>query len=98
MYHYGRKRDTSDLCFILYACLSSNDIVSLCDLCKKLFQELHVFFCVPSRNVTPDTQVDFKVWSHHTLKADALLGKATLDLIQALEQHDGKCMNKLHQT
>uniref|UniRef100_A0A3P8VZW7 E3 ubiquitin-protein ligase n=1 Tax=Cynoglossus semilaevis TaxID=244447 RepID=A0A3P8VZW7_CYNSE len=44
-------------------------------------------------NVTPHTQVDFKVWSHHTLKADALLGKATLDLMQALEQHDRKCTN-----
>ncbi|KAM9332458.1 LOW QUALITY PROTEIN: NEDD4-like E3 ubiquitin-protein ligase WWP1 [Pholidichthys leucotaenia] len=44
-------------------------------------------------NVTPYTQVDFKVWSHHTLKADALLGKATLDLIQALEQHDRKLEN-----
>ncbi|KAM9839820.1 NEDD4-like E3 ubiquitin-protein ligase WWP1 isoform 1-T3 [Aulostomus maculatus] len=44
-------------------------------------------------NVTPNTQVDFKVWSHHTLKADALLGKATLDLIQALEQHDRKLEN-----
>uniref|UniRef100_A0A3Q0R783 E3 ubiquitin-protein ligase n=1 Tax=Amphilophus citrinellus TaxID=61819 RepID=A0A3Q0R783_AMPCI len=47
-------------------------------------------------NVTPHTQVDFKVWSHHTLKADALLGKATLDLTRALEQHDRKCMNNLH--
>uniref|UniRef100_A0A668AXU1 E3 ubiquitin-protein ligase n=1 Tax=Myripristis murdjan TaxID=586833 RepID=A0A668AXU1_9TELE len=46
----------------------------------------------PSRNVTPHTQVDFKVWSHHTLKADALLGKATLDLLQALDQHDRKRM------
>ncbi|XP_008305909.1 NEDD4-like E3 ubiquitin-protein ligase WWP1 [Cynoglossus semilaevis] len=44
-------------------------------------------------NVTPHTQVDFKVWSHHTLKADALLGKATLDLMQALEQHDRKLEN-----
>lgn len=44
-------------------------------------------------NVTPCTQVDFKVWSHHTLKADALLGKATLDLMQALEQHDRKLEN-----
>uniref|UniRef100_A0A0S7EKY4 E3 ubiquitin-protein ligase n=1 Tax=Poeciliopsis prolifica TaxID=188132 RepID=A0A0S7EKY4_9TELE len=43
--------------------------------------------------VTPYTQVDFKVWSHHTLKADALLGKATLDLIQALERHDRKLEN-----
>ncbi|XP_046874056.1 NEDD4-like E3 ubiquitin-protein ligase WWP1 isoform X2 [Hypomesus transpacificus] len=44
-------------------------------------------------NVTPHTQVDFKVWSHHTLKADGLLGKATLDLLQALEQHDRKLEN-----
>ncbi|XP_061569016.1 NEDD4-like E3 ubiquitin-protein ligase WWP1 isoform X2 [Cololabis saira] len=44
-------------------------------------------------NVTPHTQVDFKVWSHYTLKADALLGKATLDLVQALEQHDRKLEN-----
>lgn len=58
-----------------------------------------LFVCsFASRNVTPHTQVDFKVWSHHTLKADALLGKATLDLIQALEQHDRKCMIKLHKT
>uniref|UniRef100_A0A8B9L2J9 HECT-type E3 ubiquitin transferase n=1 Tax=Astyanax mexicanus TaxID=7994 RepID=A0A8B9L2J9_ASTMX len=46
-----------------------------------------LLFC---RNVTPHTQLDFKVWSHHTLKADTLLGKATLDLRQALEQHDRK--------
>ncbi|KAG7216721.1 hypothetical protein INR49_021104 [Caranx melampygus] len=44
-------------------------------------------------NVTPHTHVDFKVWSHHTLKADALLGKATLDLKQVLEQHDRKLEN-----
>ncbi|XP_053268772.1 NEDD4-like E3 ubiquitin-protein ligase WWP1 isoform X3 [Pleuronectes platessa] len=44
-------------------------------------------------NVTPHTQVDFKVWSHNTLKADALLGKATLDLMKALEQHDRKLEN-----
>lgn len=49
-------------------------------------------FC--QRNVTPHTQVDFKVWSHHTLKADALLGKANLDLSEALEQHHGKCKDK----
>uniref|UniRef100_A0A8C8LT59 E3 ubiquitin-protein ligase n=1 Tax=Oncorhynchus tshawytscha TaxID=74940 RepID=A0A8C8LT59_ONCTS len=49
--------------------------------------------CVCMRNVRPHTQVDFKVWSHHTLKADALLGKATLDLLQALEQHDRKLEN-----
>ncbi|XP_037311856.2 NEDD4-like E3 ubiquitin-protein ligase WWP1 [Pungitius pungitius] len=44
-------------------------------------------------NVTPHTQVDFKVWSHNTLKADTLMGRATLDLIQALEQHDRKLEN-----
>ncbi|XP_043960683.1 NEDD4-like E3 ubiquitin-protein ligase WWP1 [Gambusia affinis] len=43
--------------------------------------------------VAPHSQVDFKVWSHHTLKADALLGKATLDLVQALERHDRKLEN-----
>uniref|UniRef100_A0A3Q3MUJ7 E3 ubiquitin-protein ligase n=1 Tax=Mastacembelus armatus TaxID=205130 RepID=A0A3Q3MUJ7_9TELE len=54
----------------------------------------HVFICFLSfRNVTPCTQVDFKVWSHHTLKADALLGKATLDLMQTLEQHGRKLEN-----
>uniref|UniRef100_A0AAX7TKY2 E3 ubiquitin-protein ligase n=1 Tax=Astatotilapia calliptera TaxID=8154 RepID=A0AAX7TKY2_ASTCA len=44
-------------------------------------------------NVTPNTQVDFKVWSHHTLKADALLGKATLDLTRTLEDHGRKLEN-----
>ncbi|XP_053716754.1 NEDD4-like E3 ubiquitin-protein ligase WWP1 isoform X1 [Synchiropus splendidus] len=46
-----------------------------------------------SLNVTPQSRVDFKVWSHNTLKADALLGKATLDLKQALEQHNSKLEN-----
>ncbi|XP_077365807.1 NEDD4-like E3 ubiquitin-protein ligase WWP1 isoform X2 [Festucalex cinctus] len=44
-------------------------------------------------NVTPHSQVDFKVWSHHTLKADALLGKASLDLMATLEQHESKLEN-----
>ncbi|XP_034161262.2 NEDD4-like E3 ubiquitin-protein ligase WWP1 isoform X1 [Pangasianodon hypophthalmus] len=44
-------------------------------------------------NVTPHSQLEFKVWTHHTLKADALLGKATLDLRQALEQHNRKLEN-----
>ncbi|MCI4374830.1 hypothetical protein PGIGA_G00010580 [Pangasianodon gigas] len=46
-----------------------------------------------NRNVTPHSQLEFKVWTHHTLKADALLGKATLDLRQALEQHNRKLEN-----
>uniref|UniRef100_A0A803T5K3 E3 ubiquitin-protein ligase n=1 Tax=Anolis carolinensis TaxID=28377 RepID=A0A803T5K3_ANOCA len=39
-------------------------------------------------NVTPQTTLEFRVWSHHTLKADALLGKATVDLRHALEIHN----------
>lgn len=41
-------------------------------------------------NVTPQTTLEFRVWSHHTLKADALLGKATIDLKQALSLHNRK--------
>lgn len=48
------------------------------------------------RNVTPHSQLEFKVWTHYTLKADVLLGKATLDLRQALEQHDRKRMTRAH--
>ncbi|XP_043544077.1 NEDD4-like E3 ubiquitin-protein ligase WWP1 isoform X3 [Chiloscyllium plagiosum] len=44
-------------------------------------------------NVTPYTKLDFKIWSHHTLKSDALLGKATLDISQALESHNRKLEN-----
>ncbi|XP_060679616.1 NEDD4-like E3 ubiquitin-protein ligase WWP1 isoform X2 [Hemiscyllium ocellatum] len=44
-------------------------------------------------NVTPYTKLDFKIWSHHTLKSDALLGKATLDINQALESHNRKLEN-----
>uniref|UniRef100_A0A8C5BJZ3 E3 ubiquitin-protein ligase n=1 Tax=Gadus morhua TaxID=8049 RepID=A0A8C5BJZ3_GADMO len=43
-------------------------------------------------NVSPQSEVDFKVWSHHTIKADSLLGKATLNLRQVLDQHERKCM------
>ncbi|XP_005422934.1 NEDD4-like E3 ubiquitin-protein ligase WWP1 isoform X1 [Geospiza fortis] len=41
-------------------------------------------------HVTPQTTLEFRVWSHHTLKADALLGRATVDLRQALEVHNRK--------
>ncbi|KAJ8272680.1 hypothetical protein GJAV_G00092140 [Gymnothorax javanicus] len=44
-------------------------------------------------NVTPHTKLDFKVWSHHTLKADALLGRASLDLQEVLVLHDRKLEN-----
>ncbi|XP_065115061.1 NEDD4-like E3 ubiquitin-protein ligase WWP1 isoform X1 [Paramisgurnus dabryanus] len=46
-------------------------------------------------NVTPHSQLDFRVWSHHTLKTDTLLGKASLDLIETLRKHDGKLENVL---
>ncbi|XP_020034763.1 NEDD4-like E3 ubiquitin-protein ligase WWP1 isoform X2 [Castor canadensis] len=41
-------------------------------------------------NVTPQTTLEFRVWSHHTLKADALLGRAMVDLKQALLTHNRK--------
>lgn len=41
-------------------------------------------------NVTPQTTLEFRVWSHHTLKADALLGRATVDLKQVLLTHNRK--------
>ncbi|XP_008053091.1 NEDD4-like E3 ubiquitin-protein ligase WWP1 isoform X2 [Carlito syrichta] len=41
-------------------------------------------------NVTPQTTLEFRVWSHHTLKADALLGRAAIDLKQALLTHNRK--------
>ncbi|KAK0141817.1 NEDD4-like E3 ubiquitin-protein ligase WWP1 [Merluccius polli] len=44
-------------------------------------------------NVSPQTQVDFEVWSHHAIKADALLGKATLNLRHVLDQHERKLEN-----
>ncbi|KAM4865035.1 NEDD4-like E3 ubiquitin-protein ligase WWP1 isoform 2-T3 [Thomomys bottae] len=40
--------------------------------------------------VTPQTTLEFRVWSHHTLKADALLGRAVVDLKQALLTHNRK--------
>ncbi|KAB0371881.1 hypothetical protein FD755_016819, partial [Muntiacus reevesi] len=41
-------------------------------------------------NVTPQSTLEFRVWSHHTIKADALLGRATVDLKQALLIHNRK--------
>lgn len=41
-------------------------------------------------NVTPQTTLEFRVWSHHTLKADALLGRAMVDLKQVLLTHNRK--------
>ncbi|XP_007955845.1 NEDD4-like E3 ubiquitin-protein ligase WWP1 [Orycteropus afer afer] len=41
-------------------------------------------------NVTPQTTLEFRVCSHHTLKSDAMLGRATVDLKQALLIHNRK--------
>ncbi|XP_042523224.1 NEDD4-like E3 ubiquitin-protein ligase WWP1 isoform X1 [Dipodomys spectabilis] len=41
-------------------------------------------------NVTPQTTLEFRVCSHHTLKADALLGRAMVDLKQVLLTHNRK--------
>lgn len=57
-------------------------------------KELNLF--IVYRNVTPQTTLEFRVWSHHTLKADALLGKATVDLKQALEIHNRRCKLRIY--
>lgn len=44
-------------------------------------------------NIAPHVPLEFRVWSHHALKADALLGRAALDLIGTLRKHDGKLEN-----
>ncbi|KAI1888834.1 hypothetical protein AGOR_G00172840 [Albula goreensis] len=46
-----------------------------------------------SLNVTPQSRLDFRVWSHHALKADGLLGKTSVDVQQVLEQHDRRLEN-----
>nr|XP_044999161.1 NEDD4-like E3 ubiquitin-protein ligase WWP1 isoform X2 [Jaculus jaculus] len=43
-------------------------------------------------SVTPQTTLEFRVWSHHTLKADALLGRATVDLKQTLLTHNRRLL------
>uniref|UniRef100_A0A673YNH0 E3 ubiquitin-protein ligase n=1 Tax=Salmo trutta TaxID=8032 RepID=A0A673YNH0_SALTR len=40
-------------------------------------------------NVTPQSRLDLKLWSCHTLRKE-LLGTATIDLLDTLRTHDGK--------
>uniref|UniRef100_A0A8C7ZHV4 E3 ubiquitin-protein ligase n=1 Tax=Oryzias sinensis TaxID=183150 RepID=A0A8C7ZHV4_9TELE len=40
-------------------------------------------------NVTPQSRLDLKLWSCHTLRKE-LLGSATIDLLETLRTHDGK--------
>uniref|UniRef100_A0A671WNV4 HECT-type E3 ubiquitin transferase n=1 Tax=Sparus aurata TaxID=8175 RepID=A0A671WNV4_SPAAU len=41
--------------------------------------------------VTPVSKLIFRVWSHQTLKADILLGMATLEISETLKANDLKC-------
>uniref|UniRef100_A0A672IYE5 E3 ubiquitin-protein ligase n=1 Tax=Salarias fasciatus TaxID=181472 RepID=A0A672IYE5_SALFA len=41
--------------------------------------------------VTPVSKLIFRVWSHQTLKADILLGTATLEINKTLKDNDLKC-------
>uniref|UniRef100_A0A6Q2YSV8 E3 ubiquitin-protein ligase n=1 Tax=Esox lucius TaxID=8010 RepID=A0A6Q2YSV8_ESOLU len=43
-------------------------------------------------NVTPQSHLDLKLWSCHTLRKE-LLGSATIDLLDTLRTHDGKMEN-----
>ncbi|XP_056271872.1 NEDD4-like E3 ubiquitin-protein ligase WWP2 isoform X1 [Pseudoliparis swirei] len=43
-------------------------------------------------NVTPQSRLDLKLWSCHTLRKE-LLGSATIDLLDMLRTHDGKMEN-----
>lgn len=49
----------------------------------------NVSFFVPGSNVTPQSRLDLKLWSCHTLRKE-LLGCATIDLLDTLRTHDGK--------
>lgn len=48
-----------------------------------------VLLCVFYSNVTPQSRLDLKLWSCHTLRKE-LLGSATIDLLDTLRTHDGK--------
>uniref|UniRef100_A0A8C6PRD9 E3 ubiquitin-protein ligase n=1 Tax=Nothobranchius furzeri TaxID=105023 RepID=A0A8C6PRD9_NOTFU len=43
-------------------------------------------------NVTPQSRLDLKLWTCHTLRKE-LLGSATIDLLDTLRTHDGKMEN-----
>uniref|UniRef100_A0A4W6EBM9 E3 ubiquitin-protein ligase n=1 Tax=Lates calcarifer TaxID=8187 RepID=A0A4W6EBM9_LATCA len=46
--------------------------------------------------VTPVSKLIFRVWSHQTLKADILLGLATLEIFETLKSNDLKCYVDSH--
>lgn len=43
------------------------------------------------RIVTPVSKLNFRVWSHQTLKSDVLLGSAALDIQETLKSNSMKC-------
>uniref|UniRef100_A0A665VQ13 HECT-type E3 ubiquitin transferase n=1 Tax=Echeneis naucrates TaxID=173247 RepID=A0A665VQ13_ECHNA len=45
--------------------------------------------------VTPVSKLIFRVWSHQTLKADILLGMATLEIRETLKNNDLKCESSI---
>lgn len=49
-----------------------------------------VIFSLFYRIVTPVSKLIFRVWSHQTLKADILLGMATLEISETLKANDLK--------
>uniref|UniRef100_A0A665T447 E3 ubiquitin-protein ligase n=1 Tax=Echeneis naucrates TaxID=173247 RepID=A0A665T447_ECHNA len=48
------------------------------------------------RIVTPFSKLSFRVWSHQTLKADVLLGMATLDISDMLKSNNMKINTQCH--
>uniref|UniRef100_A0A669BPL5 E3 ubiquitin-protein ligase n=1 Tax=Oreochromis niloticus TaxID=8128 RepID=A0A669BPL5_ORENI len=60
---------------------------------KKTGKRTDVFFMPFCSNVTPQSRLDLKLWSCHTLRKE-LLGSATIDLLDTLRSHDGKSKKK----
>lgn len=50
------------------------------------------------RIVTPVSKLNFRVWSHQTLKSDVLLGSAALDIHETLKSNSMKRKYKINNT
>lgn len=50
------------------------------------------------RIVTPVSKLNFRVWSHQTLKSDVLLGSAALDIHETLKSNSMKRKYKINKT
>lgn len=50
------------------------------------------------RIVTPVSKLNFRVWSHQTLKSDVLLGSAALDIHETLKSNSMKCKSEMEGT